>query len=130
MDARALLERALLAEELVEGLRERIADLELRVRGAIGADPTTASRALSWVGRAELSENLLIELMRRIDQGSIDTGHFPAGWVARCRAQMKAVEVLRRDQAEMAEPPSNPDAYWTTGVDRKGRRTVVRDRTR
>lgn len=125
--AEQLLDRAVEAEERVESLQRRVADLEARLRGALDADPTTASRALAWIGRAECAEKLLAELLRYIDQRSVDTREFPPGWVTRAAAQMKAVEILRRDMAEMAESPDNSEEYWTTYVDSLERRGVVKD---
>lgn len=125
---RDLLERALTAEEGLERALARIADLELRMRGALNADPTTASRALSWVGRAELAEGLLGEAMRFVRQRSLNTQDFPPGWVARTEAQLASVVLLKRDQERFAERPD--DDYWTTYVDPKGRAGVVRDTER
>lgn len=121
-----LLERALAAEERVDGLLERIADLESRMRAALNADPTTASRALSWIGRAENAESLLAKLLLFIDQRAVDTSKFPGGWVSQAQAQMKAVAVMNRDLTPLAERPED-NAYWTTHVDSKGHRQVVHD---
>lgn len=122
-----ILDRALEAEDRAERAEKRVADLEGRLRAALSADPTTASRALSWIGRAEQAEDLVAELLRYIDQRAIETGHFPPGWVTRAQSQMKAVAILRRDQAEMAEKPENADEYWTTFVDSLERRGIVKD---
>jgi hypothetical protein len=124
-----ILDRALEAEDRAEKAEKRVRDLEGRLRAALSADPTTASRALSWIGRAEQAERLIEELMRFIDQRAIDTRDFPGGWVARAQAQMRAVDILRRDQAEMAEKPENADEYWTTFVDSLERRGIVKDDT-
>jgi hypothetical protein len=123
-----LLERALLAEERVEELEGRVRDLESRLRGALNADPTTASSALSWISRAENGERLLGALLRRIGQRSIDTREFPDGWVAQAEGQMRTVTILKRDQAAMAERPDAQD-YWTESTDALGRRSVVRDKS-
>lgn len=126
--ARELLERALSAEDALELALKRVADLEMRVRGALNADPTTASRALSWVGRAEQAEALLEEVLRFVSQRSLNTMDFPSGWVTRAEAQIKAVGILKRDQEKFAERPD--DDYWTRYVDPKGRAGVVRDTQR
>src|ERR1700746_4054536 len=85
------------------------------MQAPLGADPTSACNALSWVTRAEQAEKLLLELLPRIAQRSINTRDFPAGWVAKANAQMATVEIIRRDQVEMFERPPY-DAYWTTYV--------------
>lgn len=108
-----IIDRALAAEEENERLAARCEELTRRLLGALDADPTTASQALSWVGRAEQAEKLLDELLRYIRQRSLDTSHFPPGWVARAMSQMKAVEILKRDQAALAERPPDDD-YWQT----------------
>lgn len=122
-----LLNRALDAEDRVERAERRIEDLKSRLRGALDADPTTASRALAWIGRAEQAESLLAEVLRYVKQRSLDTRDFPPGWVSRAEAQMRAVEILRRDMADMAERPDNSEEYWTTFVDSLERRGIVKD---
>lgn len=114
------------AEDRCDALRERVEDLEGRLVAALNADPSTATRALSWIGRAEQAERLLKEVKRYIDQRSLDRGKFPNGFVTRLEAQLKTVEILERDQANLAEKPVDND-YWTTHVDAKGHRGVVRD---
>lgn len=109
-----ILDRALAAEDRAEKAEKRVVDLEARLRAALDADPTTAIQALSWVNRAEQGEVILRELLRYIDQRSVDTRGFPSGWVARARAQLKAVEILKRDQAQLAERPPEDD-YWVQG---------------
>lgn len=121
-----LLERWHEALDEQEALRARIKDLEERMVAALNADPSTATQALAWIGRAESAESLLKELKRYIDQRSVDRGQFPNGFVTRLEAQLKSVEILTRDQARLAERPVDDD-YWTTDVDPKGRRFVVRD---
>lgn len=124
----SLLERALEAEERADALQQRADDLASRLRAAINAEPTTATRALSWVQRAEQAEGLVGDIVRLLDQRSLSGTDLPPGWEARARSQLKAVELLRRDQAEMAErPKGEADAYWTTYADSKGRRGVVKD---
>ncbi len=124
----ALLERALASEEALDRALGRVADLESRMRGALNADPTTASRALSWVGRAEQAERLLEEVLRFVSQRSLNTTDFPPGWVTRAEAQVKAVGILKRDQEKFAERPD--DDYWTRYTDEQGRAGVVRDTQR
>lgn len=123
---KSLLERALEAQEENDKLRERVADLESRLKAALNADPSTASRALSWIGRAEQAETLVRQVLLFVKQRSLDTTHFPPGWVARAEAQIKTVEVLERDLRHLAERPPDDD-YWTTFDDPKGRPGVVRD---
>lgn len=120
------LNRALEAEDKVTALQERVHDLEGRLKAAMNFDPTTAVQALSWIGRAEQAEGLLRELKRYTDQRSIDRGQFPNGLLARIEAQLKSVDVLRRDMAELAERPDDSEAYWATADDAKGRRGVVK----
>lgn len=125
-DHRYFLRRAIEAEEKLERAQERVVDLERRLRASLNADATTASQALSWVSRAEAAEKLLAELMHYINQRSIETGHFPPGWVASAQAQLKAVEILKRDLDKLAERPSEED-YWTMIDDPKAGRTVGRN---
>jgi len=113
-----LIERAIAAEERAEDAEARIADLEMRIKAALGADPTTAVKALSWIGRAEQAEGLLREMIGHIDTGLVPTGiTFPPGWVSRAEAQIKAVEILKRDLGHLVERPEDADAYWSTAVD-------------
>jgi hypothetical protein len=123
---RELLERALAAEERADAAEARLADLEARLRSAINADPTTASRALSWIGRAEEAERLLRQLMLFIEQRSIDTREFPGGWVERTRSQLRAVDILNRDLHHLVERPEDDD-YWATTVQPTGEKGIVID---
>jgi hypothetical protein len=109
-----LLDRALAAEEEVERLREREADLLKRLQGVLGSDPTTAVRALSWMHRAENGEQLIREIVReaKVGQG-IRSTDLPSGWLARAEAQIKALDILRRDQAELMERPTDGEAWET-----------------
>lgn len=111
----SLLERALAAEEEAELLRSRVIDLEARLKGVLGADPTTAVRALAWIGRAETGEELIREILIAAGQRSINSTDLPAGWLARAEAQLAAVAILRRDQAEMAERPDGDESWERLG---------------
>ena len=124
---RQLLERALRAEEARDEAERRAADMEVRLRGALNADPSTATRALSWVGRAEAAEQLVSAVLRHVGQRSLEATALPPGWVSRATAQMKAVEVLQRDLQHLIERPPDTD-YWTTGQDALGRRSIVTDK--
>jgi hypothetical protein len=119
----SLLERALAAEERADALVERVSLLERRLRAALNAEPTSATRALSWVGRAENAEALLRELDRFIGQRAIDVTEFPAGWVARVTAQLKLLELLRRDDEKAFERP--PDEEWWERYDVEGSRGIT-----
>jgi len=112
LSEKRLLERALDAEERLDKAKARIDDLESRLKAAMGADPSTATRALSWVGRAETSERLVAEVLRLVDQRSLPSTDLPAGWVARAEAQMRSVAILKRDQAKLGEKPPDEE-YWT-----------------
>lgn len=104
--ARSLLDRALAAEEEVERLREREQDLLQRLRGMLGSEPTTAIRAMSWMTRAEEGERLIGEIMLEVVRGQgIGATDLPPGWVARAEAQLAALVILKRDQAELMEAP-------------------------
>ena len=120
------LDRALEADARAESLAARVADLEQRLRAAINAEPTTASRALSWVGRAESAESLVRQILRFVDQRSLSGHELPDGWVAMARAQMKAVAVMDRDLHALVERPGDGE-FWSQIVDGKGRRGVVND---
>lgn len=111
----SLLERALAAEEEAELLRSRVIDLEARLKGVLGADPTTAVRALAWIGRAETGEELIQEIVIASGQRSINSTDLPAGWLARAEAQLAAVAILRRDQAGMAERPDGDESWERLG---------------
>lgn len=116
--------RALDAEDARDEALKRINDLEHRLKAAINADPTTASRALSWIGRAERSEALVAEVLRYVRQRSISQTDLPGGWVARAQAQMKSVEILNRDLAPLAE---KPEESWEQYTEREsGRRGIIR----
>lgn len=120
-----LLQRALDAEDERDALLARIADLESRFKSALNADPTTASRALSWIGRAENAEALVREVLRYVEQRSVSATDLPGGWVARAEAQIKAVDILVRDMRELTERPDETWADYTERV--TGRRSVIRD---
>lgn len=124
MDKQELLKRALDAEDEREHLHSRIHDLEGRLKAALNADPTTASRALSWIGRAEQAEALVHEVLRYVAQRSLSSTDLPNGWVPRAEAQLKSVEILVRDMKELAE---RPNETWVDYVEREsGRRSIFR----
>jgi hypothetical protein len=125
VNAGKLIERAMLAEDRAEAAEARIADLEMRIKAALGADPTTAIKALSWIGRAEQAEDLLRLALRYVHQQSLSTNDFPPGWIAQAEAQIKSVDILKRDLGHLIERPDESDAYWTTAVDAKGRRSAI-----
>lgn len=102
----SILERALKAEEALEAAEERIADLTSRLQGVLNNEPESASRALSWVGRAQNAEKLLLEIV----QAKLE---MPPPLAARVRAQLQSVVILRRDQAALGEKP--PDEAWWQG---------------
>lgn len=120
-----LLQRALDAEDERDELRVRVADLEGRLKSALNADPTTATRALSWISRAETGEGLISEVLRYVAQRSLSSTDLPAGWVARAEAQVASVRVMTRDLRELTE---QPDEKWADYVERSsGRRSILRD---
>jgi hypothetical protein len=104
------LERALAAEDQVETLKDRVADLESRLRGALNSDPTTAVKAMSWMHRAENGEQLIKEAALAVKRGEIKSTDLPSGWLARAEAQIAALEILGRDQAELMGEPG--DESW------------------
>jgi hypothetical protein len=104
------LERALEAEEALEVANERIADLTARIKSALNAEPESASRALSWIGRAQNAEKLLMEIVRK---GNLTDGVFPRELRTRIEAQLKTVEILRRDQEALGERPPGEE-WWET----------------
>lgn len=123
-----LLERALAAEEARDEAARKLAVLEGRLRAALNADPTTASRALSWIGRAEAAETLVKQVLRYVDQRSLASSALPPGWVARAEAQMRALKILQRDMPDLDKPSQDPDEIWATYVEREsGRRSLLVD---
>jgi hypothetical protein len=120
-----LLNRALDAEDRADELERRNADLELRIKAALNADPTTAVRALSWIGRAEEGEAMLCEILHYVNGGELRGTALPPGWVARAEAQIAAVRLMRRDLMELTEKPSES---WADYVEsHSGRRSVIRE---
>lgn len=107
-----LLDRALDAEERLESAQARIADLESRLRGVLGAEPESAVRALAWMSRAENAEKLLIELARYLDENPSLIELLPTGYDTRLRTQLRTVEIQRRDQETMGEKPAE-DEWWS-----------------
>jgi hypothetical protein len=105
------LERALAAEEEVESLGARIRDLNVRLKGALNSEPTTAVRALSWMHRAENGEKLIAEVAQQAKDGLIGTSELPAGWLARAEAQLAALKILRRDHEQLMEVPDADEAW-------------------
>lgn len=129
LSRRELLDRVLMAEARVEELERELADARLRVRAAVGADPTTAVSALGYINRCERAEELLALMLYSIDQGWHREGRLPDGWEARARAQVQAAKVARRKEEEEGfRRPDESAAYWTTTVDERGRRSVVSER--
>lgn len=104
------LDRALDAEDRLESAQERIADLESRLRGVLGAEPESAVRALAWMSRAENAERLLLELAKYLAENPSLIELLPSGFDVRLRTQLNAVEIQRRDQQTMGERP--PDDEW------------------
>lgn len=123
---RFLLKRASEAEDRAEQLQHERDLLRTNVRAALNMDPTSATAALAWIGRAERAEELLADVLRYVKQRSLASIDLPPGWVPRAEAQLRAVEILRRDQAELMERPESGD-YWALLTDDDGRRTVMRD---
>lgn len=123
---RFLLERANAAEDRADELQRETDMLKSNIKAALNMDPTSATAALAWIGRAERAEELLREVLRLVTQRSLRSVDLPPGWVARAEAQLQAVEILRRDQEELMERPEGGD-YWSTAVNSQGRRTVMRD---
>lgn len=119
-----LLERANEAEDRADALQRQVDALRGSLQAALNMDPTAASRAVAWVGRAENSERLVGEVLRYVKQRSITSIELPPGWVTRAEAQLRAVEIMHRDLG--LERPDEGD-YWATGVTPDGRRTVMRD---
>lgn len=109
----SLLDRALEAEDARDVALARVADLESRLRGVLNNDPETASRALAWVSRAENAERLLLELRAWLDENPSVTDLLPTGYASRLTAQLKSVQILKRDQEQLGERP--PDDEWWEG---------------
>lgn len=111
--SRQLLERALQAEDELEARDERIEDLTGRLKAVLNNEPESASRALSWIGRAENAESLLIELVKKLSDGRVPMealGEDARSLITRIKAQLHTVTILRRDQAALGEKP--PDNEW------------------
>jgi hypothetical protein len=122
VDVTSHLERALAAEDEVDALKERVKDLEARLKGVLGSDPTTAVRALSWIHRAENGEKLIRDLVHDVNVGQgIRSTDLPPGWLASAEAQLAALQILKRDQEQMAERPSE-DESWEQMKDGQVRR--------
>ncbi len=115
-NVRYFLDRAVAAEDRAEKAEEHVERLRRAVSAAMAMDPTTASQALSWIGRAENAERLVERVLLHVKQRSLSTTDLPPGWLAQAEAQMKSVEILRRDQEQLAERPADED-YWVTEVD-------------
>lgn len=125
-NATYFLQRAVAAEDRAEKAEAHVAKLKGAVSAALSMDPTTATQALSWIGRAENAEGLVRRVLAHVRQRSLASTDLPPGWVTQAEAQMKSVEILARDHAELAERPAQGDAYWATGVDEKGRTLAQR----
>lgn len=108
-----LLDRALAAEEVADELRERVGDLEHRLKGVLNNDPETATRAFAWLQRCENAERLLLELRAWLRQNPSVGELLPTGYADRVKAQLKIVEILRRDQASLGE--RLPEDEWWIG---------------
>lgn len=126
MSARALLERALAAEERADNAEEQLARIRQRLNAAIGAEPGTASAALAWMARARLAENLVREVLRHVDQRSLTSTDLPDGWVTRAQSQITAADITDRDMGpvDRAEeqgwaPFTNPDGSPAVLIDRR-----------
>lgn len=117
-----MLERALAAEDDRDEALRKVADLERRLRVSLNADPTTATRALSWIGRATEGEELLSEVLLYVRQRSLSATELPPGWVARAEAQIAAVKIMTRDLTPLVERPT--DETWTTFWDEKVRGVI------
>lgn len=104
------LHRALEAEEQLESARERIDDLEGKLKSAFNAEPTSASRALSWIGRAQNAERLLVQIVR--DYGA----ELLPSLRTQIEAQLHTVEILRRDQEALGESPPSEE-WWESWRD-------------
>lgn len=110
------LQRALEAEEQLESCRKRAEELEARLRSALNAEPTSATRALSWITRAQNGEKLLIEIMR---DPTVAVA-LPQSLHTRIEAQLHTVEILRRDQEKLGESPPSEE-WWETWRTSEGR---------
>lgn len=125
MSARALLERAVAAEERADAAEEALARLRQRLNAAIGAEPGTATAALGWMARARLAESLVREVLRHVEQRSLTSRDLPPGWVARAQSQIAAAQIgdcdLPVDRAEMQgwAPFTNPDGSPAVLIDRR-----------
>lgn len=106
---------------------ERVADLLLRLKAAMGMDATTAAAALSWIGRAETSEKLVAEVLQHVTSRQLNGFDLPRSWVARAEAQQRSVAILKRDQAALAERPPDGTARALGSVmyDRNGQGQIT-----
>lgn len=120
-----LLNRALDAEDRADDLERRCADLELRIKSALNADPTTATRALSWISRAEEGESMLMEIVNMVGAHELKGTDLPPGWVSRAQAQLAAVAIMRRDLTPLTEKPSESWSDYVQSHD--GRRSILRE---
>lgn len=112
-----ILDRAIAAEEGLESCRERCLGLEAKLKAILNNEPESASRALSWIGRAQNSEKLLAEMLEWIEDFPGIIGQ--PGVVTRARAQLHTVEILKRDQAILGERPSQEE-WWQSWRDEDG----------
>lgn len=114
----AQLAHAVALETQLEFYRKRAEDLEKRIKAVLNSEPESASRALSWIGRAEQSEKLLIEIA--LDPKIAAT--LPPSLLTRIKAQLHTVVILRRDQEAMGERPSEEE-WWQSWREAEGRVT-------
>lgn len=128
--ARMLLERAIAAEDRAESLQGELAGMRSRVKGALGADPTTAVQALGWLTRCNNAEALLLELVEHLNTHPVSARDLPDGWEPRARAQVKAAQVARREQREIGFDRLDDDDYWLEFQTEDGTRQVATERRR
>ena len=103
----SLIERVLVAEEQLEASRERAADLEKRLRAVLNSEPESASRALSWISRAENAEKLLEAIVSTPAGRAV----LAPSTLTRIEAQLHTIVILKRDQEAMGERPSEEE-WW------------------
>jgi hypothetical protein len=74
----------------------------------LSAEPTTASRALSWISRAEQAEYLVKWILEDAPKQPLE---LPAGWLSIATSLVYSVEILREDQKKYEGPEETWEHY-------------------
>lgn len=109
-----LLDRAIALADRVESLEATLADMRVRLKAALGADPATAVQALGWLTRCRNAEALLMEIVDHLDMHPVTARDLPDGWEPRARAQVRAARVAERVAREVGFDRIEDEDYWVT----------------